>query len=92
MTYSREKDPDAVLDYVIDFAEKWLAAGDEILNVDVAVAAGDVVIDDFTEADGVVTAWISGGTVDTLAKVRYRVTTAQGRTDDRTLELTIQER
>jgi hypothetical protein len=39
-----------------------------------------------------VRAWISGGTVGQAAAATCRITTAGGRTDDRTLTFTIKER
>lgn len=97
-TSTHIKDPNATLDYASDWSS-WLAEGDSISNFDVVVESGDVVIEDGTgtapapsETDGVVTAWISGGTVGTTATVRYRVTTAQGRIDDRTVFFIIRER
>jgi hypothetical protein len=85
------KDPDAVLDYGHDWAD-WLAAGDSITSHSVAVESGDVVKDSDSLAGTIVRAWISGGTNGTDATVRYRVTTAQGRTDDRTHYLKVRSR
>lgn len=87
-------DPNAVLDYAVDWSA-WLADAETIDSIDVAVEDGDVLIEASpapSELDGVVTAWVSGGTAKTNAKVRYRVTTTQGRTDDRSISLLIQER
>jgi hypothetical protein len=85
------KDPDAVLDYAVDWTD-WLPAGDSITGRTVAVESGDVVKASDNLAGAVVTAWISGGTVGTNASVRFRVTTAQGRTDDRTIYLKVRSR
>jgi hypothetical protein len=84
-------DPDAVLDYAVDWAS-WLPDGDSITSHNVAVESGDVVLDSDNLAGTVVTAWISGGTGGTEATVRFRVTTAQGRTDDRTIYLKVRSR
>lgn len=87
------KDPDALLDYAVNWSS-WLPTGDSISTFDVAVEAGDVVLDTPapSETDGVVTAWISGGSVGKTGRVRFRVTTTQGRTDDRSIFLKIIER
>jgi hypothetical protein len=84
-------DPNAVLDYAVDWAS-WLPDGDSITSHSLAVESGDVVKDSDGIAGAVVTAWISGGTNGTDATVRYRVTTAQGRTDDRTIYLKVRSR
>lgn len=93
-TFTRIKDPDAVLDYAVDWSD-WLADAETIDTIAVAVDEGDVEIEASpaaSETDGVVTAWVSGGTDNTQAVVRYRVTTSDGRTDDRSIKLIIRER
>jgi hypothetical protein len=85
------KDPNANLDYLFDWAD-WLETGDTITSHDVQVASGDVVIGTHTNTTTSVTVWVSAGTVNTDATVRARVTTAQGRIDDRTITLLIRER
>lgn len=82
------KDPDAVLDYAWDWSA-WLD-GDTITSADVT---GDgVTIASVTHDDTRVTAWISGGDVNTAVAVTCRVTTAAGRTDDRAVRLDIKNR
>jgi hypothetical protein len=85
------KDPDARLDYQWDWSG-WLAAGDVIASHEIIVDQGDVTFDTDSHDDQTVTAWIEGGTIGTRAKVTARITTAQGRVDDRTIGLKIQER
>lgn len=84
------KDPDAVLDYTFDWSA-WLDTGETIIAHEVVVEAGDVVIDSTTATDTLVVAWLSGGTLGTDAEVRCRVTTSEGRIDDRTIRLLITE-
>jgi hypothetical protein len=45
-----------------------------------------------TAASGIVTAWISGGTVGTTYRVECLITTSAGRKDERSLWITVQER
>jgi hypothetical protein len=82
-------DPDAVLDYAQPFT---LPTGDTISTATATVETGDVTIDLTSDTDSVVTAWVSGGTVNTDATIRFRITTAQGRTDDRAITLYVRER
>ena len=100
------KDPSAVLDYVFDWTE-WLAAAETITSHTVTVPSGltldssmvsDFVIaaevpeDEVTIPNSLVIAWISGGTAGTTYRVECLITTSAGRTDERSLWITVQER
>lgn len=99
---ARLKDPDAVLDYVFDFKQRtnrskgtdWLGSSETITSSTVTVVEGDVTVDSSgeTDSDTSVTAWVSGGTAGTTAKLRCRVTTSDARTDDRTMIIRVRER
>lgn len=96
------KDPDAVLDYHVVWAD-WLGT-DTIasstwdvqagLTLDSsAVNVGSVTIDGTSyAANTVTTAWLSGGTASTRYSVRNRITTTGGRTEDRTFYVYVTER
>ncbi len=84
------KDPSAVLDYVFDWTE-WLAAAETITSHTVTVPTG-LTLESSTAASGIVTAWISGGTVGTTYRVECLIVTTAGRTDERSLWITVQER
>jgi hypothetical protein len=84
------KDPNAVLDYKWDWTD-WLPTGDTITTANVTIASGDVTLNSQSNTTSDVTAWVSAGTANTKATLTARVTTAQGRTDDRTITLVIQE-
>ncbi len=88
------KDPQAVLDYTIDWlTEGWLVSGDT-LSQSLWSADSGITIDS-TSIDvpnGKTTVWLSGGTVGTTYKVTNSITTTGGRKDDRTLEIVVQER
>ena len=87
------KDPDAVLDYTVDWA-RWLDGDDTITSLTVTVddAEGGVTVDSEEHTDTTATAWISGGTIGVTYHVAFRVDTAGGRTDERTIALTVRER
>lgn len=75
------KDPNATLDYVWNWTP-WLE-GDTITSHSVIAPAGITV--DSTTTDGkAVTVWLSGGQIGGAYDVVCRITTALGRTDDRT--------
>ncbi len=84
------KDPDAVLDYAFDWSA-WLADGETIATHDASIEAGDAVIDSTSQTTDTVVVWLSGGTLDTNVELRCRVTTSEGRIDDRTIVVLIRE-
>ena len=92
------KDPSAVLDYVFDWTG-WLATG-ETIAVDsetgekliTITADTGITVDSWTEDDGKVTVWLSGGTAGINYKVACKITTTVGRTDERTLWIKVVER
>jgi len=92
------KDPSAVLDYAFDWTG-WLAAG-ETIAVDsetgekliTITADTGITVDSWTESDGKVTVWLSGGTAGINYKVACLITTSAGRTDERTLWIRVVDR
>lgn len=86
------KDPDAVLDYQVDWSS-WLAEG-ETLSDHTITADDGITVDssNITDSNTTVTAWLSGGTAGRKYKVVYRITTTEGRTDDRTISLVVRNR
>lgn len=85
------KDPDATLDYGIDFAD-WLA-GSGIASYTVTPDAALAVLSD-SRTGAVVSVRLTGGTLGKLHAVRFRVTTddTPARIDDRTMYLRIKQR
>ena len=77
------KDPDAVLDYPVDFSE-WLAdISDTYASHTILVSAG-LTLDSSSESGGIITPILSGGVVGTTETFTVRITTTGGRTYDRT--------
>jgi len=76
------KDPDAVLDYSVDWSD-WLD-GDAITASQWIVPAG-LTLDSSTNSTTATTAWLSGGAVRFRYTVTNRITTASGRVDDRSI-------
>lgn len=75
------KDPDERLDFAFDFAAQFLAADETITSFAVTVPAG-LTLDSDSETNGIVTIWLTGGTVDTTYPILCRVTTSTGRIKD----------
>jgi hypothetical protein len=87
MTFT--KDPNAVLDYTIDWT-RWLA-GDQIATSEWLVPLGLTKTADSKTASSA-TVWLSGGTAGQSYTVTNRVTTSAGRTEDRSFIAKIEER
>lgn len=85
-------DPNATLDYRWDFAP-WLTVGETISTFTVTAGVGGFTVTTPapSQASGIVTAWITGGTITappTPQPVVCHITTSAGRQDDRTIWLT----
>lgn len=89
MTFT--KDPDAVLDYSVDWS-LWLA-GDEISTSEWILAQGALLekVTD-TKTTTKATVWLRGGEAGTTYLVTNRIVTVGGRTDDRTISVKVEER
>jgi hypothetical protein len=83
------KDPNAVLDYLIDWSP-WLGA-DTIVTSTWIVPTGITKNSD-TKTNTTTTVWLSGGTAGTKYPLTNRVVTAGARTDDRTITINVKER
>lgn len=83
------KDPDAVLDYHLDW-EDWLA-GDTISAAAWTLPSG-ITKDSQAETDTVATIWLSGGSPGNRYFVKCHITTAAGREEDRTFRVDVRER
>lgn len=90
-----KKDPDAVLDYSVDWSP-WLVEGDYIVSVEwvpsAGVTVGDVAPYLPTHTNTTATAWVFGGVLDADEFVICRITTFAGRVEDRTIRLLMVER
>lgn len=92
------KDPDSVLDYAINWSGDpdsdqpgpWLNDGDTIATSVWVVPDGLIKTNEDKTAT-LTTIWLSGGVLGKKYDVVNRITTAQGRTEDRTLHFTIEE-
>lgn len=84
------KDPDAVLDYAVDWSE-WLREGETITTSSVTATA-DITVDSDTSTDTLVTVWLSGGSSGQRYEVTNHVVTSHGREDDRTFKVYVQHR
>ena len=84
------KDPDSVLDWLLDWTD-WLAASETIYTHTVNADAG-ITVDTSTNDNTGVTVWLSGGTTGTSYTVTVKITTNQGRTVERSVIFEVSER
>lgn len=86
------KDPAATLDYGFDWSA-WLAADETITTATVTVPdASALTVNSATHTTSLVTAWLSGGTVQMKYPVTCHIVTSAGRTDERTIQVRVQDR
>jgi hypothetical protein len=85
------KDPEAVLDYTVDFAPWLLPEADTIASA--TVTGTGVTVDSSAVVGGTaVTMWVSGGTVNTTGNAVVQITTVDGRIDERTVYFKVRNR
>lgn len=86
-----KKDPNATLDYTFDWGPYLLPLADTISSATFILSDGITKVSQ-TNTTTTATIFVSGGELDAEETVTCRITTAGGRTDDRTITLTIVER
>lgn len=85
-----DKDPDAVLDYTLDWVD-WLSDVSDTIS-SATVTVNGITKDSQTNDTTKVTAWLSGGSVGQMPSATYRIVTAGGRTDERSIYFNIKQR
>ena len=89
MTFT--KDPDAVLDYSVDWTT-WLG-GDEIASSEWLLEEGaEIEVASDSKTATKTTVWLRGGNAGATYLVTNRIVTAGGRTDDRTISVKVEDR
>ncbi len=83
------KDPESVLDYSLNWSD-WLGT-DTISAVVWTVPAG-ITQTTATNTTTAATIWLSGGTANAEYTIECKITTASGRTDERSFIVKIRER
>jgi hypothetical protein len=84
------KDPSAILDYQVDWTP-WLNGADSITTSTWVVPTGLTLQAESNDA-AIATAWISGGTAGQTYRMVNRIVTTGGRTDERSIHITVDER
>jgi hypothetical protein len=87
---SKTKDPDATLDYPIDWS-KWLDTTDTIQSVTWVVPTG-ITQTAQSNTNTAAVIWLAGGTVGRKYRITCRITTSAGRTEDFSFDVVIAEK
>lgn len=87
--YTFSKDPNAVLDYTLDW-KVWL--GDDTIVTSTWTVPGGLTNTGVTFSSTTSTIWLSGGVSGTSYSVYCQITTAAGRTEKRTFKLNVLDR
>lgn len=86
------KDPQAVLDYCLDWA-LWLSAEDYLVDAQFSCPNASItLLSSNLREDTMAIVWVAGGIVGEKVLITCHITTEQGRQDERTFELTIKEK
>lgn len=85
------RDPDSILDYTVDWSN-WLAPLADVIVSVVWVPSSGITVESFSNTSATATAFVSGGVADADEFVTCRITTAGGRTDDRTIHFSMFQR
>lgn len=85
------KDPDDTDDFTLDWVDV-LESDETISSVTVSVITGDVSVSASSVLGTKTIARLTGGTAETTATVRFRVTTSANRQLDETLVIAVAER
>jgi hypothetical protein len=83
------KDPNATLDYVVNWATYL---GVDTISSDSWIVPSGITSVTETNTTTTSTIWLSGGTVGTKYALTNRIVTLGGRTDDRTIYVKVKER
>ena len=86
-----KKDPNAILDYTFDWGP-WLTPLLDTISTVTWLPDAGLTISNSTHTTTTATAFVAGGTLDLTQNLTCRITTAGGRTDDRTIQLKIVNR
>jgi hypothetical protein len=90
MAQSWIKDPDADLDYQIDWSD-WLDDDETIVSSAWILPEG-ITSDQDDDTDTTATIWLQGGEAGADHRVTNRIATSAGRIEDRTIVIRVRER
>lgn len=86
------KDPNAVIDYKIDWSAWLTAADDDTISTSTWIVPSGITKDSDSKTTTTATVWLSGGTAGEDYAITNRIVTAGGRTEDRTIRIMVREK
>lgn len=86
------KDPGAILDYAINWAGGYLQSGETIASSIWTIFPAGMTQNSATGAAGVESITVSGGAAGQIYQLTNRITTSQGRTDERSITVRVEHR
>lgn len=86
------KDPGAALDYSINWGGGYLQAGETLSSSSWLVSPNELTLSGAGILAGLATVTVSGGVVGRIYQLSNRVTTSQGRTDERSITIRVEQR
>lgn len=83
-----KKDPDATLDWIFDWND-WLSEFETITSVQFFLDPGISIdpVKGFNHTQKTATVWLTGGTESQVYRITCRITSSDGRIDDRSFTL-----
>lgn len=85
------KDPDAELDYSVDWST-WLASGETIATYAISADSSLITISSCEVTGAVVIAWLAGGNVGQSYDISVKIETSLSRVDERSFRVKIKQR
>ncbi len=97
MTEQFLKDPNTTLDYVIDWSVSYLLSTEQITASSWFILpqgqSNDLAVDTIPPPiSGVTTVFVTGGIAGKLYQLTNRITTDQGRTDEKSITIRVEEK
>lgn len=86
------KDPDAVLDFSVDWTSWLNTSPEDTISTSTWVAEDGITIDSEGETTKKATVWLSGGTAGQKYDLTNSIVTTAGREEDRTIRIIVKER
>jgi hypothetical protein len=84
------KDPDAILDYTVDWSAWLTDSGADTIQTSTWVVAAGITQASVSNTTTAATIWLSGGTASTTYRITNRIATVGGRTADRSFDVVVQ--
>jgi len=85
------KDPQAILDYTVNWGDNWLGSDTIATGTWIITPTGLKKVSETYDDDKCVV-WVSSGTVGQTYYLTNRITTAAGRTDERTISIMVKQK